>query len=214
MRRRPSDRAADRERFEDVYQNTRVPVLAYLLRRTANPEDAADLLADVYLVAWRRIQDVPSGGEARLWLFGVARRLIANHRRKKRSEVGLAGELQTNLLLLETNSGASAKDSSAEVVRAALAAVGGRDRELLMLSAWEELTPVQIAAVVDRPVGLIRVQLHRARRRLGELITNSILETPNERSRTVGGISATGSGAAPPSATPAPARAAPDCGDH
>jgi RNA polymerase sigma factor (sigma-70 family) len=195
VRRRQRDLAVDRARFEDVNRKTRVPVLAYLLRRTTDPEDAADLLADVYLVVWRRIDDLPRGDEARLWLFGVARRSLANHRRKKRSESGLAGELQASLRLLEIDSGGSASDPSAEAVRAALAAIGEKDRELLMLSAWEELSPAQIAAVVDRPVGLVRVQLHRARRKLGELM-------------------ATGAGTAPPAVTQAPAPVARGCGDR
>ncbi|MGA9761932.1 MAG: sigma-70 family RNA polymerase sigma factor [Gaiellaceae bacterium] len=170
MRRRQDDRAADRTRFEYVYRHTRVAVLGYFLRRMTDPEDAADLLADVYLIAWRRIGDVPRGAEARLWLFGVARRVLANHHRKKRSETGLANELQTNLRLLEFRSDDPENESSAEAVRAALATLDERDRELLTLSAWEELSPAQIATVVGRPAGLVRVQLHRARRKLGEQI--------------------------------------------
>jgi len=58
--------AADRDRFEQVYGETRQAVLAYLLRRTDSIEDAADLLSEVYLVAWRRIGNLPLGDEARL----------------------------------------------------------------------------------------------------------------------------------------------------
>jgi RNA polymerase sigma-70 factor (ECF subfamily) len=150
-----------------------VPVLGYLLRRTANPEDAADMLADVYLIAWRRIQDVPHGEEARLWLFGVARRVLANYHRKKRAETGLADALRVDLRLLETYVCDSGSDTSAEAVRAALATLNARDRDLLMLNAWEELSPAQIAKVVGRPSGLVRVQLHRARKSLGERIADS-----------------------------------------
>lgn len=174
MRPRRGDRAGDRLRFEAVYRSTRVSVLGYLLRRTENSEDAADLLADVYLIAWRRIHDVPRGSEARLWLFGVARRVLANHHRKKRSETGLAGALQANMRLLETFPDAGNVDPSMEAVRAALATLGERDRELLTLSTWEELSPAQIAAVVGRPAGLVRVQLYRARKRLRERIANPV----------------------------------------
>jgi RNA polymerase sigma-70 factor (ECF subfamily) len=167
-------RSGDRERFEDVYRDTRVRVLGYLLRRTENREDAADLLADVYLIAWRRIRDVPNGEEARLWLFGVARRVLANHHRKKRSETGLASALQTNLRLVEVHSCTPDGDLSTGPVLTALAALDERDRELLLLSAWEELSPSQIAKVVGRPAGLVRVQLHRARKRLGERIANPV----------------------------------------
>ena len=67
--------------FEQLFSDTRGDVLAYLIRRVA-PADAADLLAEVYLVAWRRQADLPAGRE-RLWLFGAARRLLAQHRRQQ-----------------------------------------------------------------------------------------------------------------------------------
>lgn len=177
------DRVGDQARFEDVYLSTRVPVLGYLIRRTVDPEDAADLLADVYLIAWRRIQDVPCGEEARPWLFGVARRVLANHHRKKRSETGLANALQANLRLLDVPPGATGSDPSAEVVRVALATLSARDRELLTLSAWEELSPAEIAKVVGRAPGVVRVQLHRARKRLGERIADPSDQIDNSSAR-------------------------------
>src|SRR6185369_10842354 len=81
------------DRFEALYAATREPILAYLLRRVDWPEDAADLLADVYLVAWRRIDEVPRGDGARMWLYGVARRQLANHRRGDRRRTALASAL-------------------------------------------------------------------------------------------------------------------------
>lgn len=165
MSRRGHSVGSDRARFENVYGETRVPILGYLVRRTANPDDAADLLAEVYLIAWRRIDDLPPGDEARLWLFGVARRVLANHHRRMRTETGLALALRDELRFIGRDS-ADAGDSQAEAVRAALAELGSRDRELLTLSAWEGLTPVEMAKMLGRPAGLVRVQLHRARNRL------------------------------------------------
>ncbi|NAZ80967.1 hypothetical protein GTR02_03950 [Kineococcus sp. R8] len=81
----------DGERFEQLFRDTRVDVLAYLTRRTA-PADAADLLAEVYLIAWRRRSDLPEGRE-RLWLFGAARRLLAQHRRQQAGVENLHREL-------------------------------------------------------------------------------------------------------------------------
>lgn len=72
---------ADRIRFEQLYRETYPALLGHLLRRVSGPTAAADVLAETYLVAWRRIQDVPVGGDARPWLFGVARRALANHER-------------------------------------------------------------------------------------------------------------------------------------
>ena len=66
------------ERFTALFEATRLPLLAYAVRRVADPADAADVVAETYLVAWRRLDDVPAGACARPWLFGVARRVLAN----------------------------------------------------------------------------------------------------------------------------------------
>ena len=65
------------ERFTALFEATRLPLLAYAVRRVADPADAADVVAETYLVAWRRLDDVPAGADARPWLFGVARRVLA-----------------------------------------------------------------------------------------------------------------------------------------
>src|SRR5437764_8674339 len=92
-----SSQADDRWRFEQVYVETRAAVLAYLVRRTETAEEAADLLGEVYLVAWRRMEQLPRDAEARLWLFGVARRLLANHRRRLRTQSELTIALESAL---------------------------------------------------------------------------------------------------------------------
>ena len=71
----------DKEEFAAVYATTYRGLLGYALRRCDTPEDAADVVAETFTIAWRRAADVPSGDAARLWLYGVARRVIANHRR-------------------------------------------------------------------------------------------------------------------------------------
>lgn len=156
---------ADRERFKTAYDQNREAVLAYLLRRTDAPEDAADLLAEVYLVAWRRISDLPESEQTRPWLFGVARRVLANHRRRAKTRGGLAVALQDSLRHVELDAHPD-RDSSAGPLHRALAQLSPVDRELLTLTAWEGLTPAEIAVVVGRSPGRVRVQLHRARRRL------------------------------------------------
>ena len=78
---RPDQR---RQRFEALYGDCHGPVFGYVLRRTDNAEDAADAIADTFLIAWRRLDDIPTGDQARLWLYGVARRVLANQRRGKR----------------------------------------------------------------------------------------------------------------------------------
>ena len=74
MRSPPQARMGERQaRFEAVYAAYRTPVLGYALRRTLSPDDAADILAETFLVAWRKLDQIPSGPDARLWLFGVTR---------------------------------------------------------------------------------------------------------------------------------------------
>jgi RNA polymerase sigma-70 factor (ECF subfamily) len=171
--------AADRARFEQVYGETRHALLAYLLRRTDSLDDAADLLSEVYLVAWRRIGNLPAGDEARLWLFGVARRLLANQRRRNRTGADLAAALEQTLAIQQAHQLPLEAEPVFGVLRAALSELSPADRELLLLSGWEELTPTEIATVIGRPTALVRVRLHRARLRLQAKLP----VTEDERSR-------------------------------
>ncbi len=158
-----ADAGDNRQQFEHMYRTTCKPILAYLTRRTSDPQDAADMLAEVYLVAWRRKEVLPPLDEARLWLFGVARKVLANHRRRLDRDSSLAGSLAAEL---SRRMPALDADTRSEVLRTALKRLDEDDRELLMLAAWEELTPSQIAATTGRSPGAVRVHLHRARARL------------------------------------------------
>src|SRR5262249_27147731 len=84
-------------RLTRLYADHGRDVLAYALRRSASPEDAADAVAETFLVAWRRLADLPVGDEAPLWLYGVARRVLANQRRGERRRVRLAEQLRAEL---------------------------------------------------------------------------------------------------------------------
>jgi RNA polymerase sigma-70 factor (ECF subfamily) len=135
-------------------------VRAYALRRVAS-QAADDVVADVFVVAWRRLDAVPS--EPLPWLLGVARRVLANRRRGERRAAALrlrlaAGEPQTPV--------ASGPPASDPRVAAALADLSPRDRELLMLIAWEGLSVSEAAQVLGLRPGTVAVRLHRARRRL------------------------------------------------
>ena len=89
------DTAVDPEqRFGRLYSQMHPDILGYLARRIGEQE-AIDAAADVFVVAWRRISDVPEGDAARPWLFGVARNVLRNRRRATR-RVALLGPLQPN----------------------------------------------------------------------------------------------------------------------
>ncbi len=90
-------RAERHDSFERLYDAHFADVLAFALRRVADPADAADVTAETFLVAWRRLPDVPAGAAARAWLLGVARRALANARRGSRRRDGLADRLRAQL---------------------------------------------------------------------------------------------------------------------
>lgn len=153
-----------RATFEQLFRDTRTDLLAYVVRRSQTAEDAADVLAETYLVAWRKLERIPSGDQARLWLFGVARNLLLKGATRRRSGNRLVERLARELRVAGFDP--PADDERVEAVRAALELLPERDREILTLTAWEGLTPKQIAAVVGTPVNVVRVRLHRARNRL------------------------------------------------
>ena len=91
-------RLEDREQaFRRLYAEHFDVVLAFALRRVDRPEDAADVTADTFLVAWRRLAHVPPAHETRPWLYGVARRVLANHRRGDRRRSALGDRLKRDL---------------------------------------------------------------------------------------------------------------------
>lgn len=151
------------KRFAELYRQHGRFVLAYALRR-AEPEDAADVVAETFLVAWRRLDEVPHGDRARLWLYGVAGRALANQRRGALRRLNLAERLRTDLR--DQVDALELPDPHEWPVLRALAQLGPRDRELLLLSGWEGLSPRQIARVLDVSVVATRSRLFRARARL------------------------------------------------
>jgi RNA polymerase sigma factor (sigma-70 family) len=161
------------DRFGRVYAENFEPLLAYALRRVEHPEDAADVVAETFLVAWRRRRDIPVDAEARLWLYGVARRVLANHHRGGLRRQRLGERLRQQI-------GATvAADPGSEVperlaVRAALAGLGEVDREVLMLTVWEGLRPSEVAAVLRVSPAAVRTRLSRARARLRELVGDGL----------------------------------------
>ncbi|MCW2917157.1 MAG: polymerase subunit sigma-24 [Actinomycetia bacterium] len=153
-------------RFEVIFSRYSANILGYLLRRTEAPEDAADLMSEVFATAWRRIGSVPDGEEAKLWLYGIARNVLANHRRGSLRRNRLADRLREHL-----SSHPDAEPvAAAEGVRAALAQLSDSDRELLTLTVWEQLTPAEIATLLDLESTTVRTRLARARTRLRRVL--------------------------------------------
>jgi RNA polymerase sigma-70 factor (ECF subfamily) len=160
--------SAGEQRLDALYAAHGRSVLAYAVRRAADEHDAADVLAETFLVAWRRLDDIPSGDQALMWLYAVARRVLANQKRGERRRQRLAQRLGRELVsALET---VAPSEPAAVPIVAALAGLGTDDREIVLLAAWEELSPQQIGAVLGITQIAARSRLHRARKRLRALL--------------------------------------------
>ena len=151
-----------RERFEQLYRQHAGAVLAYARRRTT-PAAADDVVADVFLIAWRRVDDVPA--EPLPWLLGVARRVLANQRRGEYRGAALRDRIRGQQV---SGVGAAVGDDGPSAAVRALWSLGASDQELLMLIAWDRLTRAQAAEALGVSVGTLAVRLHRARRRLAK----------------------------------------------
>ncbi|MET7400523.1 sigma-70 family RNA polymerase sigma factor [Dactylosporangium sp. NPDC005572] len=159
------------DRYERLYRAHYQDLLGYALRRVDPPEAAADVVAETFLVAWRRFADIPAD-RARAWLFGVARNVLANHGRAERRRAGLADQLRRELATVP----AAAPDLPEHVTRA-FDALPEADRELLRLVAWEGLTTDELAVALDCTPNAVRIRLHRARQRFGAALGEPIPTT-------------------------------------
>src|SRR5215469_9379790 len=104
-----------RERFEAVYRELYAPICGYALRRVHRPEDAAEVVSETFSTLWRRFDRCPQGDELRPWLFGVARRVIANQRRGERRRSALGERLAANV---EPETTIVADEAPSELARA------------------------------------------------------------------------------------------------
>jgi len=152
------------DRFRSSYELVRPRLLAYTLRRTSSPEDAADVLAETFAIAWRRLDDVPQGEDAILWFYATAHKVLANHYRWARRHSELVDRLGAHLHAALVSDDAAGPDRVEAL--AAFRCLDDADRELLMLASWEGLDSADLARVIGCSPLAARLRLHRARGRL------------------------------------------------
>jgi RNA polymerase sigma-70 factor, ECF subfamily len=151
----------DRARFEAMYREHGGVVTRYVRRRW-DAQSVDDVVADVFVVAWRRLPEVPE--DALPWLLGVARRVLANRRRGSDRERALRDRMRSQRAPVP--SGTEGEDPTVGgAVREALGALSEADREVLLLVAWEGLAPGRAARVLGIGANTFAVRLYRARRR-------------------------------------------------
>jgi len=156
--------------FEAMYHRHFRHVLAYCGRRLPASE-AADAVSDTFLVAWRRFAEMPGGEGERPWLYGVAHKVVSNHRRS----AGRRGQLTERVKAIRR---ATVSDTAVQVVRAeadrevleAIAQLAQLDQEVILLSLWEELPSPQVATALGISEAAVRKRKSRARRRLQRLL--------------------------------------------
>lgn len=161
--------SGDRERLEALFAEHFGDVLAYAVRRCSSRQDAEDVAAETFLVAWRRLREVPEGSEARLWLFGTACLVCFNQRRGQSRQRGLAARIRggrQSRPLAPVDAGIAERQR----IHQAFEALSATDREILQLHAWEQLTTSEIAIALEIATTTVRKRLQRARERLSTLL--------------------------------------------
>jgi RNA polymerase sigma-70 factor (ECF subfamily) len=159
---------AEREdRFSQLVREHGNAVYRYLRRRHGliDATDAEDLLAEVMTVAWRRLDDIPRDAEA-AWLFGVARHHLSNSRRRGVRRARLTAPLRP-----PAPAPSAEAESIAELeLRAALSALTPAEREALTLTAWEGLSPSELAVALGVTVNAAAIRLSKAKAHLQALL--------------------------------------------
>jgi RNA polymerase sigma-70 factor (ECF subfamily) len=155
-------------RFSAMFDELSPRVYAYA-RRQCDPTVAQDVVADTFLVAWRRWSDVPA--EPLPWLLVVARNTLANHRRYAARQHRLTDSVGRVEQLAGPVAGADAGVVERDALLAGLAQLSDAEREALLLIAWDGLSNSQAAHVAGCSVRAFEVRLSRARARLSRAVS-------------------------------------------
>jgi RNA polymerase sigma-70 factor, ECF subfamily len=161
-------------RYRQIYESYYGAVSAYARRRSPDADIAQDAVSETFLVAWRRLGDVPPGADALPWLYGVARRVISNQRRGNSRRADLSSRLARETQAVRDVDAGVISEEERRTVLAALGQLREGDQEILRLSTWEELSHREIAQVVGCSEATVAVRLHRARNRLGKEIEKGL----------------------------------------
>jgi RNA polymerase sigma-70 factor, ECF subfamily len=153
-------------RYDALYPAYYPRVLAYCARRVGR-QDAPDLAAQVFEVAWRRLDDIPTGDAELPWLYGVAYRMVSHHWRGERRRLRLTSRLAATPPPPATELEAVVvRRREYDQVLQAAAGLREADQELLRLVLWEGLSHQQIADMKGSTPAAVRQRFHRVKRAL------------------------------------------------
>jgi RNA polymerase sigma-70 factor (ECF subfamily) len=165
------------ERFAELYDRHAAAIHRYVSRRLGD-EMADDVVAETFLAAFRWRQRYDLGrADARPWLYGIAANMIGKHRRAEirrlRTLARTGASIPDGFMDASDADRMDSRVAAAAVQRdlvGALAGLPARDREVLLLIAWADLSYEEIAAALGIPLGTVRSRLHRARRKVREAL--------------------------------------------
>jgi RNA polymerase sigma-70 factor (ECF subfamily) len=168
-----------RSRFEAIWVEHSPSVRAYCVRRVAAHE-ADDVCAETFLVVWRRLDEVPPPPYTLLYLYGIAGKVVSNHTRsfrrrsrldEKLRNLGVAPPADPAFLVVQGSDDAQ--------VASAVRSLSHRDREIVMLYAWEDLSREDIAQIMGMTKAAVDQRIHRSYRRLARVLEPLISPIPS-----------------------------------
>lgn len=184
----PSSETA-REHFEALYEENRQHLLAYCARRVSSSE-AADACSETFLVAWRRLEDVPEPPDTLPYLYGIAAKVISNQKRGLRRRTRLNSKLRSLGIAPSVNpSTIVIRDDEAREVEDAVRRLQPKDREIVMLYAWEDLSRETIADMLGMSKAAVDQRIHRSYKRLARALKPRINPVPSPPITEKGGSS-------------------------
>lgn len=165
-------------RFSHIFEEYYPKVLAYSLRRTRSKEEAQDVAGQVFELLWQKLDSLAQDVDVLPWLYAVARRSLANRRRRRLTQNLHRTELRFRAQLDSVANRASELEDEANHLNQAMERLPDQDKELLRLTAWEGLSYAQIGEAFDISANAVAIRLHRARARLRDLL--EVRKTPTE----------------------------------
>ena len=170
---------ARRARFEAIWDEHSLKVRAYCIRRVAS-HDSDDVCAEIFLVVWRRIDEIPPPPKTLLYIYGIAGKVVSNHTRsfrrrsrldEKLRNLGVAPPADPAFLVVQGSDDAA--------VAAAVRGLSHKDREIVMLYAWEDLARDDIAQIMGMTRAAVDQRIHRSYQRLARVLEPMIKPIPS-----------------------------------
>ena len=157
---------ANDARFAEIYERFFRRLYGYCIRRT-DPDRVDDVVAETFLIAWRRIADVPEGDEALPWLYAVAFKVLGNQWRSKTRRQRLDDKLTAvGIAPVSTTEDYVVANEESRQVLEAVSKLKRTDQEILKLAMWEEVSRSDIAYVLAITPGAVKQRLYEARKNL------------------------------------------------